>query len=140
MIKKLYYIPKLSDLDKYVDPSVASNAIQLVKNKTWHPEIIGEQQRLMAAFIHFTISGKASKKICIKRYLKTGFVPLFKNCRQKIASFGLLPQEFTAEERAYHDELNRRAEEKEQRKIAEEVEEECQEAKYNAWYDEKYGY
>ena len=87
---------------KIVDTGFAGKVITLADNESWRPDITDPHKRLIAAAINFALSGKSGKRTCINNYLRSGFVPLFQNCRKKLAEFGLVPQEYTQEERTYH--------------------------------------
>lgn len=110
-------------LNKVVDSNFASNITNLVANTSWRPDIVDNEKRVIAAAINFSVSGKASRRICINSYLKKGFVPLFQGCRDKLASFGLVPSEYSDKEAAYYKKLNEAVEKERQEAMRREVEE-----------------
>jgi len=110
---------------KIVDTEFAGKVATLANTKSWRPDITDLKKRVVAAAINFAVSGKAGKKTCIDNYLRTGFVPLFQGCRKNLAEFGLVPQEYTSEEKAYHQKGQDALDQKRAKAAQEEVDEEC---------------
>lgn len=137
MLKKKTAIKLLSLKLSSLSPSQldGDKIIQLSKNRQWRPDITGAHQRLIAAAIHFTVCGKATRKSFVNSYIKRGFPSTHNHCRERLVNFGLWPKEYTDSEAAYHAAEKEKYEQKQHKIIKAEVEEEIIEDKYICEYN-----
>jgi hypothetical protein len=75
---------------RVLDPDFIAKVDQLVADQSWRPDITEPQQRRIAAAINFVVSGKGGKRMCINKYLKTGEIPRFQQCRKRLHELGII--------------------------------------------------